>query len=436
MPVVSAIVDDARRLIGMASEVVFARLCDNGIVLCGDGATLKLLDKRLRDDTSIPVYVPEDPIGIMLSGAIRLLEEFDIPVEPRQPTHDYNPVTSLVRAIFRRFAYRKLAISLDGTRIVAYVPGEGITVNVPSVIARNTDTGDVFAVGQDAADRLDGLPNAHTEVGSPFRKGQLMTLDGASALFKYVIEKAYPKRRWIRPIVLIPVSNNLTPFARDCFREAGLVAGAADVWLIDRMLCAARGCGMPVLEPTGNMIVDLGSDDLEIAVITLGSNSVTRTLSGIALDINRAIAAYMFNTYNLAIGERTAEWIRSEIGSAYPLAEPLTAEVRGFHAIEGVPKFVTIDDSEIREAIAEPVNTIVRAVLSALESLPPELAADVVDRGIVLTGSGAMLKNLDKRLREETGVPLAIAEDPLSAEVLGLGSMIAHTSEWIRFVDR
>lgn len=273
-----------------------------------------------------------------------------------------------------------------------------------------------------------GIPETGPRNGTCLRFEVLA--NDTAAILRGVIDKAYPQDRWIKPIVVMPVCHSLTPFARASFVEAGLRAGAADVTLVDRMICAAIGCGMPITEPSGNMVIDIGSD-LEIAVISLASVEYSSVLFSAGAAVDTAIADYIQNAYNIQIGERTAEQIREEIGSAGPLDERISMEIKGRQLRDGTPKLITVSDSEIREAIARPVQDICEAVRVALEQIPPGLAADIVDRGIMLTGPMSILKNLDWRLREETGLPLAIAEDPLSAVVAGAGSLLRHrTVEW------
>jgi rod shape-determining protein MreB len=269
-----------------------------------------------------------------------------------------------------------LAIDLGTANTCVYARGKGIVVNEPSIVAINKVTGRVEAVGKDAKDMLGRTPGNIVAI-KPMKDGVIADFEVTEKMLTYFIKKA------------------------------------------------AIGAGMPITEPSGNMIVDIGGGTTDIAVISLAGIVYSKAVRVAGNEMDEAIIQYVKKQYNLLIGERTAEAIKIEIGSAFPLEERMTMEIKGRHLIEGVPKTITITDEEIREALAETVNVIVDAVRVALERTPPELSADIVDRGIVLTGGGSMLKNLDKRLREETGLPLAMAEDPLSSVVLGAGKMLS-----------
>src|SRR5512141_2256241 len=306
-----------------------------------------------------------------------------------------------------------LAIDLGTANTCVYARGKGIVVNEPSIVAINKVTGRVEAVGKDAKDMLGRTPGNIVAI-KPMKDGVIADFEVTEKMLTYFIKKAHNRNVWVRPRIVIGVPSEITQVEKRAVKDSAYRAKASEVHLVEEAMAAAIGAGMPITEPSGNMIVDIGGGTTDIAVISLAGN-----------EMDEAIIQYIKKTYNLLIGERTAEQIKMEIGSAYPLEERMTMEIKGRHLIEGVPKTVTITDEEIREALAETVNVIVDAVRVALERTPPELSADIVDRGIVLTGGGSLLKNLDKRLREETGLPLAMAEDPLSSVVLGAGKMLS-----------
>src|SRR5579864_4607876 len=306
-----------------------------------------------------------------------------------------------------------LAIDLGTANTCVYARGKGIVVNEPSIVAINKVNGRVEAVGKDAKDMLGRTPGNIVAI-KPMKDGVIADFEVTEKMLTYFIKKAHNRNVWVRPRIVIGVPSEITQVEKRAVKDSAYRAKASEVHLVEEAMAAAIGAGMPITEPSGNMIVDIGGGTTDIAVISL---------AGIEMD--EAIIQYIKKQYNLLIGERTAEQIKIEIGSAYPLEDRMTMEIKGRHLIEGVPKTITITDEEIREALAETVNVIVDAVRVALERTPPELSADIVDRGIVLTGGGSMLKNLDKRLREETGLPLAMAEDPLSSVVLGAGKMLS-----------
>src|SRR6476660_6754468 len=285
-----------------------------------------------------------------------------------------------------------LAIDLGTANTCVYARGKGIVVNEPSIVAINKINGRVEAVGKDAKDMLGRTPGNIVAI-KPMKDGVIADFEVTEKMLTYFIKKAHNRNVWVR--------------------------------LVEEAMAAAIGAGMPITEPSGNMIVDIGGGTTDIAVISLAGIVYSKAVRVAGNEMDEAIIQYIKKAYNLLIGERTAEAIKIEIGSAFPLEERVTMEIKGRHLIEGIPKTITISDEEIREALAETVNVIVDAVRVALERTPPELSADIVDRGIVLTGGGSMLKNLDKRLREETGLPLAMAEDPLSSVVLGAGKMLS-----------
>jgi rod shape-determining protein MreB and related proteins len=329
-----------------------------------------------------------------------------------------------LRSLFSLFS-SDLAIDLGTANTCVYVRGKGIVVNEPSIIAINKVNGRVEAVGKEAKEMLGRTPGNIVAI-KPMKDGVIADFEYTEKMLAYFIRKAHNNRNvWVRPRIVIGVPSEITQVEKRAVKDSAYRAKASEVHLVEEAMAAAIGAGMPITEPSGNMIVDIGGGTTDIAVISLAGIVYSKAVRVAGNEMDEAIIQYIRKTYNLLIGERTAEQIKMEVGSAYPLEERMTMEIKGRHLIEGVPKTITITDEEIRESLAETVNVIVDAVRVALERTPPELSADIVDRGIVLTGGGALLKNLDKRLREETGLPLAMAEDPLSSVVLGAGKMLS-----------
>ena len=259
----------------------------------------------------------------------------------------------------------------------------------------------------------------------PMKDGVIADFEVTEKMLTYFIKRAHNRIVWVRPRIVIGVPSEITQVEKRAVKESAYRAKASEVHLIDEVMAAAIGAGMPITEPSGNMIVDIGGGTTDIAVISLAGIVYSKAVRVAGNAMDEAIIQYIRKTYKLLIGERTAEQIKIQIGSAYTLDEPQTMEIKGRHLIEGVPKTIIISDEKVREALAEPVNVIVEAVRVALERTPPELSADIIDRGIVMTGGGAMLKNMDKRFRADTGLLAAMAEDPLSCVVLGAGKMLS-----------
>jgi rod shape-determining protein MreB len=244
-------------------------------------------------------------------------------------------------------------------------------------------------------------------------------------MLEHFIKKAHNRSMGVRPRIVIGVPSEITQVEKRAVRDSAMKAKATEVYLVEQAMMAAIGSGLPITDPTGNMVVDIGGGTTDVAVISMAGIVYSRSVRVAGNEMDDAVIQYIKRKYNLLIGERTAEEIKIKIGSAFPLDEEMTLEIKGRDLVEGVPKTITISDEEIREALAEPVATIIDAVRVALEQTPPELSADIVDRGIVLTGGGALLKNLDKRLREETGLPVSIADDPLTSVVMGTGRVLS-----------
>src|SRR3989441_5999551 len=327
------------------------------------------------------------------------------------------------RPLFSLFS-SDLAIDLGTANTLVYAKGRGIVVNEPSIVAIDRTTKKPLAVGREAKDMLGRTPGDIVAI-KPMKDGVIADFDSTELMLKHFIKQAHGRNHLISPRIVIGIPSEITQVEKRAVQESALRAKASEVFLVEQAIAAAIGAGMPITEACGYMIVDIGGGTTDIAVISLSGIVYFFFKQKTAYEMDEAIIQYIKKTYNLLIGERTAEQIKIEIGSAFPLEERMTMEIKGRHLIEGVPKTITISDEEIREALAETVNVIVDAVRVALERTPPELSADIVDRGIVLTGGGSLLKNLDKRLREETGLPLAMAEDPLSSVVLGAGKMLS-----------
>ena len=317
-----------------------------------------------------------------------------------------------------------LAIDLGTANTVVYAKGKGIVVNEPSIVAINKLTGRVEAVGREAKEMVGRTPGSIVAI-KPMKDGVIADFEVTEKMLTYFIKKAHNRNIWVRPRIVIGVPSEITQVEKRAVKDSAYRAKASEVYLVEEAMAAAIGAGMPITEPGGNMIIDIGGGTTEIAVISLAGIVYSKSVRVAGNAMDEAIIQYCKKSLNLLVGERTAEKIKVEIGSAFPLDEKRTMEIKGRHMIEGMPKTITITDEEIRVALTETVNVIVDAIRVALERTPPELSADIVDRGMVLTGGGSLLKNLDKRLREETGLPLAMAEDPLSSVTLGAGKMLS-----------
>jgi rod shape-determining protein MreB len=317
-----------------------------------------------------------------------------------------------------------LAIDLGTANTCVYARGKGIVVNEPSIVAINKVNGRVEAVGKDAKDMLGRTPGNIVAI-KPMKDGVIADFEVTEKMLTYFIKKAHKSRRFVRPRVVIGVPSEITQVERRAVKDSAYRAKASEVHLIEEAMAAAIGAGLPITEAAGNMIVDIGGGTTDIAVISLAGVVYSKSVRVAGNALDDAIINYVKREHDLLIGERTAERVKMELGSAWPLREKKEMEVKGRHVLEGKPKTVVLHDSQIREALAEPIKQIVQAVRDGLERIPPELSADVCDRGIVLSGGGALLQNLDERLRRETGLPVQVAEDPLSSVVLGAGKMLS-----------
>jgi len=326
------------------------------------------------------------------------------------------------RSLFSVFS-SDLAIDLGTANTLVFSRGKGIVVNEPSIVAINKLTDDIDAVGREAKDMLGRTPGNIVAI-RPLKDGVIADFKVTEKMLNYFIHKAHNRKMFVHPRIVIGVPSEITQVEKRAVQDSAFRAKASEVYLVEQAMMAAIGAGLPITEPSGSMIVDIGGGTTDIAVISLSGIVYSRSVRVAGNEMDEALTAYLKRKYNLLVGERTAEQVKMEIGSAYPLEKPITMEIKGRHLLEGIPKTITIDDSEIRDALSECVATILNAIRVALERTPPELSADISDRGIVLTGGGALLKNLDKRIREETGLPVSIAEDPLASVVLGTGKML------------
>lgn len=326
------------------------------------------------------------------------------------------------RSLFRMFS-SDLAVDLGTANTLVYVPGKGIVVNEPSIVAVNRTTGEVVGCGSEAKEMLGRTP-ANVVAIRPLRSGVIADFQMAERMLNYFIHKAHKRKSWVHPRIVIGVPSETTEVEKRAVLDSSYRAKASEVHLVEQAMMAALGSGLPVTEPGGNMVVDVGGGTTDIAVISLAGIVYSRSLRTAGNQMDEAIMQYMKRKYNLLVGERTAENVKIEIGSADKLENPMSMEVKGRDLIHGLPKTVTVRDTEVREALSECVTAIVNAVHTALERTPPELGSDISERGIILTGGGSLLRNLDERIRHETGMPVLIADEPLAAAVLGTGKML------------
>lgn len=320
-----------------------------------------------------------------------------------------------------------MGIDLGTANTLVYVSGKGIVLQEPSVVAMDQDEKIPLAVGEDAKKMLGRTPGNVVAL-RPLRDGVIADFDTAELMLKHFIRRVHEGRTLVAPRIVIGIPSGVTGVERRAVMEAASQAGARDVYLIDEPVAAAIGAGLPVAEPTGNMIIDIGGGTTEVAVLSLQGTVLSESVRVAGDELSEAITQYMKKVHNLVIGERTAEEIKILIGSAYPTDDDdeTIMDVRGLHLLSGLPRTVTIKAPEIREAMAEPLSVIVEAVKRTLERTPPELAADIIDRGIMLAGGGALLKGLDTLISHETGIVVHVAADPLSCVVLGTGRVLEN----------
>lgn len=327
-----------------------------------------------------------------------------------------------IGSVFRFFS-SDLAIDLGTANTLVLAKNKGVVVYEPSIVALNKLTGRVEAVGKEAKEMLGRTPGNIIAI-RPMKDGVIADFESTERMLDYFIKKAHNRNMWVRPRIVIGVPSEITQVEKRAVRDAAYRARASEVYLVEEAMAAAIGAGLPITEPSGNMIVDIGGGTTDVAVISLAGIVYSRSVRVAGNEMDEAIIQYIKKKYNLLIGERTAEQVKIELGSAFAMDEELSMEIKGRNLMEGIPKTIVITDAEIREALGDTVATIVNTVHEALEKTPPELSADILDRGIVLTGGGALLKKLDVRLREETGLPVSIAEQPLYSVVLGAGKLL------------
>jgi rod shape-determining protein MreB len=318
---------------------------------------------------------------------------------------------------------RDMAVDRGTANTLVYVRGRGIVLNEPSVVAINVNTQGIVAVGATAR-RMIGRTPSNIVAIRPLKDGVIADFDTTERMLRYFIQQVHRRRRWAQPRIVVCVPSGITAVERRAVKDTAYAAGARRVYIVDEPMAAALGAGMPVHEPTGNMIVDVGGGTTEVAVISLGGMVTGQSIRTAGDELDAAIINYVKKQHSLMLGERTAEEIKATVGTAFPMENEPSAELRGRDLVSGLPRTIVIDAAEIREAMDEPLTEIVDAVKATLDRCPPDLAADVMDRGIVLTGGGALLRGLDDRIRAETGMAVSIAENPLSSVALGAGRCI------------
>ena len=325
-----------------------------------------------------------------------------------------------------------IGIDLGTANTLVYLKDHGVVLREPSIVAVKAGTTQVLAVGEEAKRMLGRTPGNITAI-RPLKDGVIADFEITEAMLRHFITKAHGTRRLIRPRVVIAVPSGITEVEKRAVKDSALHAGAREVYLIEEPMAAAIGVGLPVTDPAANMIVDIGGGTTEVAIISLAGIVFSRSVRVAGDELDEAIVNYIKRSYNILIGERTAEDIKMQLGSAFPLEKELTMNVKGRDLVAGLPKTVTITSQEIREALLEPISTIIDAIRITLERCPPELSADLVDRGVVLAGGGALLRGLDELVAQETGLPVHVAEDPLSAVVEGTGRALQEI-EFLRVV--
>lgn len=385
----------------------------------------KHLANRRKVATSryVPTYQAPNSLGWI---ALAIIFRFDIPIKIHEsPTTHSIMIGKLFGSIFSN----DIGIDLGTANTLVYVRDKGIVLSEPSVVAINNETREVVAVGIEAKKMLGRTPMNITAM-RPMKDGVIADFEITEAMLRYFIQKVNNKMRFVPPRVVVAVPSGITEVERRAVRESAIHAGAREVQLLQEPVAAAIGVGLPIDEPTANMIVDIGGGTTEVAIISLSGVVYSKSIRVGGDELDSAIVNYMKRAYNLMIGERTAEEIKVRIGSASPLEEELTMEVKGRDSVAGLPKTLHISSQEIREALSDTVNSITELVRNALERCPPELSADLVDRGFVLAGGGAMIRNLDRLLSDGTGLPVFVADDPLSAVANGTG-VVLQNLHWL-----
>jgi len=318
---------------------------------------------------------------------------------------------------------RDMAVDLGTANTLVYVRGRGVLLNEPSVVALDAQTREILAVGSEAKQMLGRTPGGITAI-RPLKDGVIADFESTEQMLRLFIQRVHRRRYFAKPRLVICVPSGITAVEQRAVKEAGYQAGARRVYIVEEPMAAAIGAGLPVHEATGNMVVDIGGGTTEVAVISLGGVVTSLSIRTAGDDLDAAIVAWMKKEYSLMLGERTAEEVKITLGSAFPLAREPEADVRGRDLVSGLPRSVPVSSAEVRQALEEPLHDIVDAVRTTLDRTPPELAGDIMDRGLVLTGGGALLRGLDERLRHETGMPVHVAEDPLHSVAVGAGRCV------------
>jgi len=318
-----------------------------------------------------------------------------------------------------------IGIDLGTSSTLVYIKNQGIVLCEPSVVAIQSGTSRVLAVGEEAKRMLGRTPGSIVAI-RPMKHGVIADFEITEAMLRYFIKKVHNSRRLVRPRMVIAIPSGITEVEKRAVKDSALHAGAREVYMIEEPVAAAIGVGLPIQEPSGNMVIDIGGGTTEMAVISLAGIVFSKSIRTAGDEMDESIINYLKKTYNLMVGERTAEEIKIKIGSAYPLEEEMTMEVRGRDLVAGLPKMITISSEEVRESLAEPIMQIVEAVRITLERTPPELSADLIEKGLILAGGGALLRGLDSIISEETGLPVHVAEDPLTAVALGTGKSLSE----------
>jgi len=330
--------------------------------------------------------------------------------------------------MFRKFynwLSNDLAIDLGTANTLVFIKGKGIVIREPSIVAIDTKTNRIQAVGSEAKQMLGKTP-ANIVAIRPMKDGVIADFEITEKMLEYFIKRTKTNNTFLKPRIVIGIPSEITQVERRAVKDAALRARASEVFLVEQAMAAAIGAELPITEPGGNMIIDIGGGTTDVAIISLSGIVISQSIRVASNEMDEAIIQYLKKKYNILIGERSAEQIKIQIGSAFPLEETMEMEIKGRDLTRGIPKTISVTDSEIREALEEVVTKIIDVAKFTLEKTPPELAADIVDRGVILTGGGSLLKNLDIRIREETGLPVFIAEDPLSSVVTGAGLILEN----------
>jgi rod shape-determining protein MreB len=318
---------------------------------------------------------------------------------------------------------RDMAVDLGTANTLVYVRGRGVMLNEPSVVAMNAQTREILAVGTEAKRMIGRTPDNITAI-RPLRDGVIADFEATEQMLRFFIQRVHRRRYLAKPRLVICVPSGITTVEQRAVKEAGYQAGARRVYIIEEPMAAAIGAGLPVHEATGNMVVDVGGGTTEVAVISLGGIVTSQSIRTAGDDLDQAIITWMKKEYSLMLGERTAEEIKIALGSAFPLPDEPEAEIRGRDMVSGLPRNVVVSSAEVRQALEEPLYAIIDSVRATLDKTPPELAGDIMDRGVVLTGGGALLRGLDERIRHETGMPVHVADGPLDSVALGAGKCV------------